>query len=443
MSLRSIQKDIIVRTLTREARALLGRERPLIVGITGSVGKTTAKDAIKEVMTLKGEVRASKKSENSEIGIPLTILGLENAWESPLGWGKNLLRGAALALGVSHRKRPDVLVLEIGADRPGDIQSATRWITPSIAVLTRLPDTPVHVANFPGGVEEVRKEKSALARALPLDGTLVGNGDDPAIVDLGRSIGRTFVRYGFGEGCDVRAGAPSVRWEGSGADRRPVGMCATISMRGEEGTLCLDGVLGVQPIYAFLAALGVAGAVGIPLPPAVAALEAYEPPRGRMRLHEGRHGSTLIDDSYNSSPIAARAALEALRGLDVPGRRIAVLGDMLELGDHEREAHREIGRLAGMFLDLLVLVGKRAVEIGTGAREAGMNEAHIHAFATSEEAGAWLSSRLERGDGVLFKGSQGAGVNRIRMEHAVKLCLTDPGMAAELLVRQEPQWEHH
>jgi UDP-N-acetylmuramoyl-tripeptide--D-alanyl-D-alanine ligase len=162
-----------------------------------------------------------------------------------------------------------------------------------------------------------------------------------------------------------------------------------------------------------------------------------------MLLVEGKHGTTLIDDTYNSSPVAAHAALDVLRTLEVHGRRIAALGDMLELGEHEEREHRALGEQVATFADMLVTVGRRAQFIADAARAKGMPGEHIHEFETSDEAGAWLASRLKTGDVVLFKGSQGSGVNKVRMERALKQCLSDPSRASDLLVRQEPEWEIH
>ena len=158
-----------------------------------------------------------------------------------------------------------------------------------------------------------------------------------------------------------------------------------------------------------------------------------------MRVIEGKNGSTIIDDTYNSSPIALSAALAALR--DITGkRRIAMLGDMLELGTYSEEEHWKAGRLAGAFVDELVTVGKRARWIAEAAKSSGLPQGCIHEFATSDEAGEFMLSILERGDVILAKGSQGGGENIIRMERAVKVLMAHPEEARSKLVRQEDEW---
>src|SRR6185437_9248398 len=158
-------KKIIITLLTLEAQAVIKRYKPRIVAVTGSVGKTSAKDAIYEVLvaTSGARVRKSQKSFNSELGLPLTILGRPNAWNNPLGWLQNLFDG--LLLIIRHSPYPEWLVLEVGADRPGDIKSVATWLPVEVAVITRLPEVPVHVEFF-SSPEEVVEEKAALIDAL-------------------------------------------------------------------------------------------------------------------------------------------------------------------------------------------------------------------------------------------------------------------------------------
>jgi UDP-N-acetylmuramoyl-tripeptide--D-alanyl-D-alanine ligase len=161
-------KSVVVRGLTFEARCVLKKYHPRIIAVTGSVGKTSTKDAIFTAISGDVHARKSEKSFNSEIGVPLTILGLANAWSNPFLWFKNLLDG--LLLIVFKQEYPEWLVLEVGADRPGDIESVAAWLKPDVAVFTRLPDVPVHVEFF-SSPEEVIKEKKFLAYALKAGGT--------------------------------------------------------------------------------------------------------------------------------------------------------------------------------------------------------------------------------------------------------------------------------
>lgn len=179
------------------------------------------------------------------------------------------------------------------------------------------------------------------------------------------------------------------------------------------------------------------------------ALAEFQFPPGRMRLIPGKNHSILIDDTYNASPVAMAEAIETLARIDVsgpagPSRRIAVLGDMLELGKYSEEEHRKIGKLVALRrIDMLVAVGKRAEWIAEAAREEGMLRGAIYHCMNSIEAGEWLSARVETGDAVLLKGSQGSGKDLIRMERATRQLMADPGRARELLVRQEDEWQTH
>lgn len=431
-------KQWIVTLLTLEARVVLSRTRPFVVGVTGSVGKTTTKDAIAAVLSISdGDLlRKSEKSFNSELGIPLTILGLSNAWYNPFLWALRLAKGFFLALFPGHF--PKTLVLEIGADHPGDIARVTSWLHPDIAVVTRLPDRPVHVEYF-SSPEEVRKEKAELVRALRPDGVFVANADDPAVLALAPLTTARMLTYGFSEGAMMRGSHPTVLYEERSGTRMPTGMSFVLEWEGTSTEVLLRGTLGVQSCSAALAALAVGSVRGLEMKDMVAALAALALPPGRMRMIEGSGNTTIIDDSYNSSPVAAEAALEALRFLE-GNHKIAMLGDMLELGDYSQEEHWKIGRVAGGFVDLLVVVGERARMIAEAAKTAGLPEGKIRTFLNSEDAGKWVVQEVKPGDLILVKGSQGSGVNMIRMERAVKVLMAHPDQAPDLLVRQEPEW---
>mgnify|MGYP001594862453 FL=1 len=191
--MKAVLKKIIVWLLTLEAKVVLARFKPKIVAITGSVGKTSAKDAIYAVLTTKFSARKSEKSFNSEIGAPLTILGLPNGWNNPLAWLVILVSGALV---LFWRKYPDLLVLEIGADRPCDIKNLASWIKPEVVVITRFAKVPVHVEFF-ASPRQVIEEKMNLVRALKENGILILNGDDDDILEAQSEIRQKAVFYGF------------------------------------------------------------------------------------------------------------------------------------------------------------------------------------------------------------------------------------------------------
>src|SRR3989344_4953390 len=180
--MKSFFKKIITSILIFESRIILKKYHPYIIAVTGSVGKTSTKDAIYSVMSRTSMyVRKSQKSFNSEIGVPLTIIGCKNAWNNPLLWIKNILLGLEIIL--FKTKYPNCLILEIGADHPGDIKSVVKWLKPDMAVITKISDMPVHVEFF-SSPEEILKEKLYLAKAVKKNGAILFSNDDIKVKSL-------------------------------------------------------------------------------------------------------------------------------------------------------------------------------------------------------------------------------------------------------------------
>jgi UDP-N-acetylmuramoyl-tripeptide--D-alanyl-D-alanine ligase len=433
-------RNIVVSILTWEARGVLKRYKPKIIAITGSVGKTTTKDAIYAAVSESLYARKNQKSLNSEIGVPLTILGLENAWNNPLKWLWNLLVGLWRLFAWHHY--PAWLILEVGADRPGDIRRIARWLRPDVAVLTGVPDIPVHVEYF-DSPEEVYREKRALAEYLKPGGKLVLNGDDERMRRMQSEFRGASVTFGAEADNDYVARESEILQEGG----KPAGMRFRAEhlprrVEGKAGggssvPVEIFGALGAPRVYAALAAIAVGECVGIDAVSSAAALRMWEPPPGRVRILDGLKGSLIIDDSYNSSPSAALAALDILKEAGVGRRRIAVLGDMLELGRYSKDAHRKVGERAAKCADMLITVGFRSRATAEAALDAGMKEANVRQYELNESqrAGKELEAELKEGDIVLVKGSQG-----LRMERTVMEIMAEPERAAELLVRMEPDW---
>ena len=438
--MRSIFKSIVVAILLLEAKIVLSRKTPTIIAVTGSVGKTTTKDAIATVLATTFSVRASKKSFNSELGIPLTILGLDNAWNSPIGWFRNIFEGLSVALFPGEY--PKMLVLEVGADKPNDIRDVSAWLKPHAVVITRIPETPVHVENFPSK-DAIKKEKGYLASALRSGGALILNADDKEVLSLrGKSPDNLIITFGFGDGSAMKGSHEQVWYEGESGGK-PVGMQCKIDFSGSSMPLRIRGSLGLPALYSSLAALAVGSFFEVNLVEATSALAQQQNPPGRMAILPGIAGSTLIDDTYNASPVAMLSALDTLREIRTDGRKIAVLGDMLELGQYSRTEHIKLGAVCAPFVDMLLTVGERGKWFAEGARNANLEAQRIHTFPTSDLAGKWLSEKLRENDIVLLKGSQGSGGQKIRMEQATKLLLADPTVAGTTLVRQEAEWQVH
>lgn len=426
----SALKHTIVVLLTLEARAVVRKYHPRVVAVTGSVGKTSTKDALYAVLASVAHVRRSEKSFNSEVGLPLTILGVPNAWSNPLLWAQNLLDG--LFLLIFKTRYPQWLVLEVGADRPGDVSRVARWLPVDIAVITRLPEVPVHVEYF-SSPEAVVEEKASILRALKKDGTLVLYADEENVRALRERAGeKSVVTFGISPQADVRAERVVVSFGEGGAPR---GMEAVLMWEGESVPLTIHAAVGMHALLPVLAAAAVGKALGRSIGDVAQALMSYVPPAGRMRLLDGIKDTLVVDDTYNSSPAAVHAALETL--LLLKGKRsIAVLGDMLELGKHSAAEHRRAGERAAKTCDLLVTVGFRSRDTAQGALDGGMPDSAVLQFEDAHRAGAELQNLLQPGDVVLIKGSQS-----MRMERTVEEIMAEPERAAELLVRQDPEWK--
>ncbi len=431
--MKSLLRNIVLSIITLEAKLVLKKYKPKIIAITGSVGKTGTKDAIYEVVQTTSFVRKSEKSYNSDIGVPLTILGCQTGWGSVFVWIKNILEGVALIVLKNHY--PKVLVLEVGMNHPGEIAGIAKWLKPDIVVFTQIGDVPVHVEFFdsPGAL---LAEKATLLKALKKGGVAILNKDDERVMSLCSIVkereGKLY-SYGFSEGADMRGIHPGFSY----AKGAPSGTTFKVQHDGKILPVKLCGILGAHYGYGALASLLVGLEFGVNALASIEAIGELTQPPGRSRIIPALKGAIIIDDTYNASPIAMQAALSALELVDIKGRKIAVLGDMLELGKYSINAHKEIGKLAGEVCDMLIVVGPRAEYIAEGALIGGLSEKKIFQFSDVTRAGNYLQHLLKEGDVVLVKGSQG-----MRMERIVLEVMAHPEDCEKLLVRQEKVWQN-
>ncbi len=421
--MKNLFKSTVAIVLGLFARAVIHRYQPTIVMITGSVGKTSAKDAVATVLATKFFIRKSDKSFNSEFGVPFTILGVGNPWGNPFAWLSIIKNAVALLFLPNHY--PNMLVLETGADKPGDLSRILRIATPDAVVVTRLPDIPVHVEAYTSP-EAVQEEEFSPAYALRAAAPLIIPSDKPHIREMSARTPARVISYGMSGEAVVRVQHIDFYKNESGV----VGMTAEVCFGDEVGTIVVRGSVGKVQILPVAAALATGHAFGIALKEALVALEAYVPPPGRGRLLRGKNGSTLIDDTYNSSPVAVEEALETLKNFPGAKRRVAILGDMLELGRYSVQEHERIGTLAKQSADIVVAVGirSRALALADGP-------AQTLQFDDSRAAAIALVDLVKEGDVVLVKGSQS-----IRTERIVEALLADPADASKL-VRQEREWK--
>jgi UDP-N-acetylmuramoyl-tripeptide--D-alanyl-D-alanine ligase len=417
-----IFKKIVLVILRMEASLVLKRHKPYIIGVTGSVGKTSTKEAIWVLLKQFYDVRKSPKTYNSSIGLPLTVLNLPNAWHSPYGWTKNLIVGFTRIF--SRAKYPELLVLEMGVDRPGDFDQMLAWVKPDIAVVTPIGDVPPHVEFFEGP-DGVAEEKVKLVKNIKTTGHVILNSDDKRVYSMRKVSSGQVHTYGFGSSAVIQGQAYKLLVK----QGMPSGISFKIEAGGKTVPIRIEGVLGTQHATALLAATAVGLVKGLNLLEISEGLEKYQSPPGRLSLIAGKKKSLIIDDSYNSSPLAAYAALDLIRKIQ-GHRKIAVMGDMLEIGKFTIDSHRDVGAHAAGAVDIVIAVGVRAKFMETS------NAKFFRWFATSGEAADFLEEFIEANDLILIKGSQG-----VRMEKIVRKLMLDPGTAHEKLVRQEDYWK--
>jgi UDP-N-acetylmuramoyl-tripeptide--D-alanyl-D-alanine ligase len=305
------------------------------------------------------------------------------------------------------------------------------WLKTDAVIITAIGETPAHIEFF-NSSKHLIEEKSQLIKTLKKDGILVLNADDKVVLDMKTNTKNRTVTYGFKEGSDIIGSSDSISY---GASSLPEGIIYRVDMEGNSFPVVIDGVFGRNHVYASLAALALAHALKLNMLDAVSTLKNYDVPPGRMRLLTGINETLIIDDTYNSSPFACESALLTLGEVKIEGRKIAILGDMLELGKHTILAHKNIGKVAKENVDVLIVVGPRAKNIKEGAIESGMKEKNIFEFLDSIEAGSFIKTFLKKGDIVLIKGSQG-----MRMERTVDAILLDQENKNKLLVRQDAEW---
>ncbi len=412
------------------AKIYLKRFQPTIIGVTGNAGKTSTKEMIGTVLGRYKKVRVGGGNLNNEIGLPFNIISddAEEYYEKggSLWFGIKVFIKALVGLFGSY---PEIVVLEYGADHPGDIKKLVGIVKPHISVVSTVGDVPVHVEYFKDA-DAVAREKSELVRCLGAEDYAVLNRDDARVFAMHEATNARMISYGFDERAKVRVSDFEYRSNEEGV---PLGVTFKLHHEASFIPVHINGSLGRSQAWAAAGAAAAALAVGLNLVQISQAIEYYHGPKGRLKVLAGVNGSHIIDDTYNASPASMKLALNVLE--DVPAvRKIAVLGDMLELGEHTIQAHEEIGKYAATVVDLLVCVGARAKFIGTAA-EPILGAEKIKTFETSEAAAAYMLEIVRQHDLILVKSSQG-----IRTEKIVKTLLVDPSQASKLLVRQSRKW---
>ena len=366
-----------------------------VIGVTGSVGKTGAKEAIAHVLAADRPVFRNHANYNGRYGLPIALGRLE----------------------PGHR----IAVLEMACDSFHEIEEMARLTRPRVGVVMSV--APAHL-EYLGSLENIAQEKGRLVEALPRDGYAVLNGDDPRVRGMASRTDAQVITFGTSEEADVWADEIDPDLDGTRFRLHSNGQSHAVTLP----------LLGRHSVYTALAAVSIAKVYGVPLDTSIERLGSLSPLRGRLNPLEGVEGSLLLDDSYSANPGSVSAALDFVAGLD--GRRkVAVLGEMAELGQFEEEGHREVGRKAATAVDYLVTKGERAAISAQEALRAGMPQDRVAITYTPEEAERSVRSIVRPGDIVLVKGSMVA-----RMELVARRLLVDPDQAVDVLERQSPAW---
>lgn len=418
------------------ARLILWRYRPEVIAVTGSVGKTSTKEAVRAVLAAHTTVRASEYNYNNELGVPLTIIGGAATGKNVWQWLGVVLRG--LIYGLLPLSYPKILVLEMGADKPGDIKYLTKLAPAHIGIVTYIGDQPAHLEFFKD-VEQLAQEKLVMYKHLGKTDWAIVNADEPYSKVISTKLKcKLFTIAVHDESAELQAFDVDYSAQPEAeAGAKVAGLRFKLRYKSNTIPVFIPGVIGTPAVYAALFALAVGLLHDHNLVASAQALQQnYQAPPGRMRLIRGQNRSVIIDDSYNASPAAMREALAVLQRLQSSGRKFACLGNMEELGAQSKRAHTLIGqKVATLQIDELFTFGDKAEGIAMAAVDAGLSPEAIHICATREVMIEQLQQRLQPHDIVLIKGSQS-----MRFEKVVAAVMDEPMTAKAQLARQYGNW---
>lgn len=430
-----MRRKIIQVILNFLTRRIIKKYQPKIIAITGSVGKTSAKEAIHLVFSRYFPTRKTEKNLNTEIGLPLAFIGGIEAKNNLWLWLKNIFLGLKLIL-FKDENYPHFIICEMGADKPGDIKKLVALAKPRLAVVTAMGRVPVHVENYPKGIDQLVNEKAGVLKNLSKDDFAVLNFDDEKVWQMKNKTKARVISFGFNQGADIRITDYQVKTKTVGSGFELIdGVFFRIEHRGSVVPVWLKESLGKPSAYAIAVAFACGIAFDLNIVELGNAVTEFQQEKGRMRLIEGISHSMILDDSYNAAPLAMQAALETFQGLPAK-RKICVLGDMLELGRYAPVVHETIGENAAKFCDLMFFVGLKMKFAYERVLSFGYDKNRVFWFEKSVEVGHKLKNMIESGDLVLIKGSQG-----VRTEFVVEDLMAHPEKAKELLVRQDKEWQ--
>lgn len=417
--MKSILKWIITQLLVFRSKRFLVKNKVEVIAVTGSVGKSTTKKAIFHILKKHFKVHAAEEGFNTPIGVALTILRQNESGFSSIKKWAQILRSVFFQKIEPYEK----IILEMGADQPGDIQRLVKIAPPNIGVITAVREVHLDQGQF-NSIDEITKEKSQLIAHMPGSGYAILNGNDERVLQMQTHARR--LTYGLNSEFDLFTSELSSTLSG---------LNFKVHYQNQTEYFVVP-VLGDFQIFNLLPAIAVALKFNLTLKQCTDALADFSLPAGRMTLLEGVKDTTIIDSSYNSSPSSVQAALDFIAGQKA-GRKVLAIGTMNELGSFSDQAHLDLGEKAAQVGDLLIFVGPQAHLLKEGAMKTGKKEEFIFTFFDSVQAGCFLKEKLLPEDLILVKGSQ----NRVRMERLIKEIMAHPEKASRLLCRQGEEWE--
>lgn len=421
-------KKIIIILLQFVSRLILTRHKPFVIAVTGSVGKTTTKDIVYHGISPFLHTAKAQKSLNTDFGVPLSIIMEENPWGNIPKWFVVIWKGF---LTIFKNNYPKFLVLEVGTRYFGDIARIAKWVKPDISIITHIPDVPPHIEFF-GTREAIIDEKSDLIRFSKKNSWVVLNRDNDDVYEIAKNCMRKIVSVGFNEQADVFCGEYRIVTFDSGQ----YGLSFDLTVGDFKREVIVPGFIAKHQIYGVLFLVGVAKILELDLNKVCDSLSNLETSKGRLNPLVGINSSIILDDSYNASPSSMRAGIETL--VSIKGnRKIAVLGDMLELGKFTKTAHEDIGLFVKESkLDHVIFIGPRMRYAYDMLLSKKYPKTKFSYFENLNDVVEPLVKIIKPNDVVYVKGSQG-----MRLERLVYEILEYKDTAEDVLTRQDLEWK--
>ena len=401
-----MKRKFIQHTLKYLTKLILWRYKPLVIGVTGSVGKTSTKEAIYTVLKNKFRVEKNVFNLNTEIGMPLTIIRGKDAKRNILIWFYNFFHTLWLFV-FKTKKYPQILVLEMSEDAPGMIKYLVDLARPKIGVITTIGDPPVHLEYYKN-TNQLIEEISYLPQNLILNDSMILNADNALVLDFKDKTVAKVLSYGFSEYSDIKVTDYKLI---NIDDLKNIGMSFRLEASGSFVPVRIEGVFGKAQVYALAAAASVGLSLDMNLIEISEAMLDYKIVKGRTKFIPGIKNTWILDDSYNACPDSVRAALDLLKEIPV-NRKIVVLGDMKELGINSKQAHIEIGRNIADVTKVFIAVGEEMV-FAKEIIDSEYSDIETFWFEDSKQAKKFVKEIIEKGDLVLVKGSHSMEMEKI------------------------------